>query len=178
VVARTQILEDSRDADAESEGGALFGLSTKAVPSSALLDVDVSRPDERSAGDEPSFEDLLQTGARRRMAAAAIALLVFGGVFAARLRASHRRAFVARAAPVVPRIAPAPVPVLSRVMPLPSRRSAPLAAPDVSGAPSEVPAPPPVVRPARRHHVRHPDRAALERPLPNIDQAGIGIPSE
>ena len=176
VVARTQILEDSGAADPENEGDAWFGSPTRAAPSSAP--VDHSPPDERSGRDEPSLEALLRSGPRRQVAAAAIALLALGGVFAARLRASHRRAFVAQAAPVVPRTAPPSVPVLSRVLPLPSRRPVPPAAPAVSEAPSNVAAPPPVVPPARRQRVRHRDRAALERPLPNIDQAGIGIPSE
>ena len=178
VVARTQILEDSSAADSESEGGALFVSPTKAAPSSAPLDVDLSPPDERSARDEPSLEALLRSGSRRQVAAAAIALLALGGVFAARLRASHRRAFVARAAPVVPRIAPPPVRSLSPITPSPARRSAPVAAPAVSEEPSNVPAPPRVVRPTRRPHAPRRDRAPLERSLPNIDQAGIGIPSE
>ena len=38
VVARTQILEDSGAADAENEGGAWFGLPTRAAPSSAPVE--------------------------------------------------------------------------------------------------------------------------------------------
>ena len=177
VVARTQILEESA-ADSESEGGALFGLSTKAAPSSAPLEVAASAPDERSAGGEPSLEDLRRSGSRRQMVAAAIALLVLAGVFAARLRASHRRAFVARVEPVVPRTALPSVQIPSPVAPLPSRRPSPIAAPAISAASSGVPAPPRVVPAAHPPRPRRRDRTPLDRPLPNIDQAGVGIPSE
>ncbi len=175
VVARTQILENSAAAASESEGGELFGLPTKAAPSSALVDVDLSPLDERSVGDEQSFEDLLRSGSRRRLIAAAIALLALGGLFAARLRASHRRAFVVQAGPGAPTSSAR---ILSPVAPVPSRRPAPTATPAAAEGSSKTPAPPRVVPPARRPHARRRDHTPLERPLPNIDQAGIGIPSE
>ncbi len=179
VVARTQILEESAG-DSENEAGALFGLSTKAVPSSAPLDVALSPPDERSAGEEQAFEDLLRSGPRRQLVAAAIALLALGGVFAARLRASHRTAFVAQAGPVAPRKAPPSVRILSPVGPLPPRRPAATTTPVASEESRNVPALLRVVSPAQRPRARRRDRAPLERerPLPNIDEAGIGIPSE
>jgi len=175
VVARTQILEESGAADAQNEGGAFYGLPTKAAPSGAPLDADLPPPDERSAPEESSLEDLLRSGSRRQVAAAVIALLALGGVFAARLRASHRRAFVPQAAP---RSAPATARVLSPNAPLPPRRPARRAAPVVSDESSQVPAPSLVTPPVRRPHARRRDGAPLERSLPNIDQAGIGIPSE
>jgi hypothetical protein len=173
VVARTQILEDSGAADSENEGGALFASPTKAAPAGAL--VDPSPPDERSARAEQSLQDLLRSGSRRRVAAAVIALLALGGVFAARLRASHRRAFVA---PAAARSAPTYVRALSPVRPLPPRRQAPVAASTVSQESNNVPALPRIVPPVSHPRARRRDRAALERTLPNIDQAGIGIPSE
>jgi serine/threonine protein kinase len=176
VLARTQILEDSA-ADVDNEGEALFGLPTKAAPASAPVDVDLPPPDERSAG-ERSLEDLLRSGSRRQIVAVAFALLALGGLFAARLRASHRRAFVAPAGPVAPHTRPPSVQILSPIAPLSSRRPAPIAAPTVSEASNDVPAPPRVPLPVRHSHPRRRDRAPLERSLPNIDQAGIGIPSE
>ena len=178
VVARTQILEDSSAADSESEGRALFVSPTKAAPSTAPLAVDLSPPDGRSTSDEPSLEHLLRSGSRRQLVAAAIALLALGGVFAGRLRASHRRAFIAAPSPVVPRTAPPPVRIVSPVAASPTRRPAPIPAPAVSDESNNVPAPPRVVPPVHRPHARRRDRAPLERPLPNIDQAGIGIPTE
>jgi len=175
VVARTQILEDSDAADAENEGGALFGLATKAAPSDAPVDADLSPLDERSAQEEPSLEDLLRWGSRRRMAAAVIAMLALGGVFAARFRASHRRAFVAQAAP---RGATPTARGLPPDAPSPPRRSPRGSATVVSEESSHVPAPPRVMPPVRRPHAVRRDRAPLLRTLPNIDQAGIGIPSE
>jgi serine/threonine protein kinase len=176
VVARTQILEDSADSDREGE--ALFGLPTKAAPSSAPVDVDLAPLDERSAKEERSLEDLLRSGSRRQMVAAAFALLALGGVFAARFRASRRRTPVAQNAPVVPRSAPPTVRVLPPVAPLPPRRPAPIAAPAVLEESSSVPAPPRDVPPGLPPRARRRDRAPIKRPLPNIDQAGIGIPSE
>ena len=183
VVARTQILEDSAAADSEHEGGALFGLPTKAAPSSAPVDVDPSPLDERSAGEARplegrSLEDPLRSGSRRQMVAAAFALLALGGVFAARFRASHRRTPVAQNAPVVPRTAPATVRVFSPVAPLPPRGPAPIAAPAALEESSSVPAPPRGLPPAPPPRARRRDRAPIKHPLPNIDQAGIGIPSE
>ena len=177
VVARTQILEESAG-DSVGEGAALFGLSTRAVPSSAPLDVPLSAPDERSAGDEPSLENLLRSGSRRQMLAAAIALLVLGGLFAARLRASHRRALVAPVAPVTPRKAPPSVRTVSSVAPSSPRQPAPIATPAAFEEPGDVPARPPVLLPVHRPRARRRDRAAIERPLPNLDAAGVGIPSE
>ena len=188
VVARTQILEESA-ADSENAGGALFGLSTKGVPLSAPLRVDLSPPDGRSAGqeqaeeqseqsEERSLEALLRSGSRRQLVVVAIALLILGGLFAARLRASHRRALVASAGSVLPRKAPPSIRILSPVAPLPPRRPAPTTTPADSEELSNIPAPPRVVLPVRRPHVPRRDRAPLERSLPNIDQAGIGIPSE
>ena len=176
VVARTQILEDSGAANSENDGGALFASPTKAAPAGAL--VDPSPADERSARAEQSLEDLLRSGSRRRVAVAAIALLALGGVFAARLRASHRRTFVAQSAPAAARSVPPSVRDLSPVRPLPPRRQAPIAASTVSQESSNVPALPRMVPPVRHPQSRRRDRSALERTLPNIDQAGIGIPSE
>ena len=178
VVARTQILEDSSAAESEGEGGALLGSPTKAAPSSAPLGVELSQPDERSASDEPSFEYLLRSGSRRQLVAAAIALLALGGAFAARLRASHRGAIVAPPSPVVPRTTPLPVGILSPVAPLPPRRPTPIAPPAASEESSNVPEPPRVAPPAHRPRARRREGAPRERPLPNLDQAGIGIPSE
>jgi serine/threonine-protein kinase len=183
VVARTQILEDSVAPDSEHEGGALFGLPTKAAPSSAPVDADRSPPDERSAqGERPleerSLQDLLRSGPRRQMVAAVLALLALGGVFAARFRASHRRTPVAQSAPGVPRTAPPTVRVLSPISPLPPRQPAPSEAPAVSEESSSVPAPPRGAPPATHPRARRLERAPIKRALPNIDQAGIGIPSE
>jgi serine/threonine protein kinase len=183
VVARTQILEDSAATDSDHEGEALFGLPTKAAPSSAPLDVDLSPRHERSAPEERpleerSLEDPLRSGSCRQMVAAAFTLLALGGVFAARLRASHRRTPVPQSAPTVPRTAPPTVRVLSPVAPWPPRRPAPIAAPTAFEESSNVPALPPDLPPAHRPPARRPDRAPIKRALPNIDQAGIGIPSE
>ena len=173
LVARTQILEDSGAADSANESGALFGLPTKAAPS--IAPVDLSPPEEPSAPEEQSLADLLRSGSRRQMAAAVMAMLALGGVFAARFHASRRRAFVAQAAP---RSAAPTARVFPPVPPLPPRRPAAGAAPAVSEESSHVPAPPRVMPPVRRRPARRRDRAPLVRPLPNIDQAGIGIPSE
>ena len=199
IVASTQILEDSGAGDfdkSDNGGAASFGLPTKAVPSSAP--VALSPSFERWARQEKSFQELLRSGPRRQMAAAAIALLALAAVFAARLRASHRRALVgqaasvgpraatggARAATVVPRAATAeprgapPVGAVSPVRHIPTSAPTPIAAPALSEAPSEFPALPRLAPPLRPHRMRRRERAPLERSLPNIDQAGIGIPSE
>ncbi len=208
LIARTQIVEDS-GSDDPHERGPSFGLPTKASAA-----VDLSRWYESSAWEKQSWEDPPPSGSRRPMAAAAVALLVFAGIFAARLRASHRRAFAAqsalagppvatigpraarvgpRAAPVRPR--PAAVATGGAVVaargaavsrgappdrsaapstPVPVARPAPTLAPAASYGSDSLAEPPPV----HPHRARRRDRASVERPLPNIDQAGIGIPSE
>jgi serine/threonine protein kinase len=188
IVAKTQILEDSRAADSDSESGTSFGSPTKAAPSSAP--VELSSWDESSALEQQSWEDLLRSGSRRQMAAAALALLALGGVFAARLRASHRRAFVAQTTPIGPRAAPVAPPTarvgprnapvvrtVSPIRPASSPEPAPVTAAVLSHDRSTFPAPP-LLAPARPHRTPRGKRAPFERALPNIDQAGIGIPSE
>ena len=178
VVAQTQILEDSAASDSENEGAELFGLPTKAAPSSAPPDVNLAPLDERSAEEERSLEDLLRTGSRRQMVVAAMALLALGGLFAARLRASHRRALAAQVAPAVPRALSASAGIPSPIAPVISRRPVPPTAPVVSGGSSDAPTPQPTAPPANRPRLHRRNRSPLERSLPNIDQAGIGIPSE
>jgi serine/threonine protein kinase len=187
-VARTQILEDSDAAESGNDGGVSFGLPTKMVPSSAP--VDLSPSFERWAGQELSGAELLRSG-RGRQLAAALAVLALGAVFAARLRASHRRAVVAQAAHVAPPAASGapqaasvgppgapPVVIVSPIIPFPTPAPPPGAAPALSDGSSNAPAAPRVVPPEHPRRTRRRDHAPLGRSLPNIDQAGIGIPSE
>jgi serine/threonine protein kinase len=184
VVARTQIVEDSDAAESDKDDGASFGLPTKAAPSSAA--VDLSPAYERWAWQQQPFEQSLPSG-RRRQLAAAVALLALGAVFAAGVRASHRRASAGQAASVGPRsslrsslIGPPGAPPVRTVSPMTPVPASPLS-PTVGAAISEsstVPASLRVVPPVRPHRPHRRDRAPLERSLPNIDQSGIGIPSE
>jgi serine/threonine protein kinase len=175
-VARTQILEGSSAAESKDEGGALFGLPTKAAPSN--MPVDPPRPDGWPAPEEQSVEYLPRSPSRRLLVTAAVALLALTGAFAARLRASHRRASHALAAPVVPATATPSVRASAPVAPSPPQRPAPPSAPAEPKPSSEVPPSPRLAAPGRRPRVLHGNHAPLERSLPNLDQAGIGIPSE
>ncbi len=176
VVARTQILEDSGGAESGDEGGALFGLPTKAAPSSPPVGLPI--PDQRSAPDEPSVEHLPRSPWRGRVIASAIAMLALAGAFAARPRASHQRTVVAPVVPATPRTAAPSVPVIPPVTPSSPQQSAPPSAPADSKESGDVPAPPRLARPLRRPRAPPRDQAPVRRSLPNIDQAGIGIPSE
>jgi hypothetical protein len=173
VVARTQILESSSAAEPKDEGGALFGLPTKAAPSS--IPVDLPIVDGWSASEEQSVAYLPRSPSRRQLVTAAVALLALMGVFAARLRASHRRA---PAAPAVPRTATRFVQTSAPVAPSPPRRPVPLPAPADAEQPRDVPPSPEPAPPVRRRRWVRGHHAPTERSLPNIDQAGIGIPSE
>ena len=176
VVARTQILESSSAAESKDEGVALFGLPTKAAPSSMLVDFPI--PEEGSAAEEQSLENLARSPSRRQLVAAAVALLALTGVLAVRPRASRRRASVAPAGPVVPSTATPFVRSSAPVTPFPSQRSAPSSAPADPERSRAAPPSPGLASPVRRRRVLPRNQAALERSLPNIDQAGIGIPSE
>jgi serine/threonine protein kinase len=176
VVARTQIVEGSSAAESKAESGALFGLKTKAAPPEMSVDLPIS--DEWPAPEEPSVEYLPRTPSRRLLVAAAVALLTLSGAFAARLRASHRRASVAQAAPVVPATATPSVRASAPVAPSPPQPTAPLRAPTEPEQPSDLPPSSRPAPPVRRRRVLHRNRPLAERSLPNIDQAGIGIPSE
>jgi serine/threonine protein kinase len=188
IVARTEILDESPDC--EDDGRVSFRLPTRAVPADAAIGLSPSyerwaRQEARQeAQEDRSLEKLLRPWPRRGMAAAALALLVLVAVFAARLRASHRRAFIAQVAPVrpdvgtfEPRRAP-PVPAVAPLGPLPAPGPPAVATSAVPNRSSNVPATPRVVTPIHAPRTRHRDRTPLSRTLPNIDQAGIGIPSE
>jgi serine/threonine protein kinase len=176
VVARTQILEGSGAAESKAEGGALFGLPTKAAPSG--MSVDLPIPDEWPAPEEQSVEQLPRSPSRRLLVAAAVTLLALTGAFVTRLRASHRRASIAQTAPVVPSTATPSVRASAPVAPSPPRPPAQPSTPADPKRSSEVPPSPRLAAPGRRPRVLHRSHAPLERSLPNIDQAGIGIPSE
>jgi len=175
-VARTQILEGSSATESKAEGGALFGLPTKAAPPS--MPVALLIPDDWPAPEEQSVECPPRPPSRRLVIAAAVALLALTGAFAARLRASRRRASVAQAAPVVPATAPPSVRASAPVAPSPPQRPAPLWAPSDPQQAGDVPPSSRPAPPTRPRRVLHRNRAPAGRSLPNIDQAGIGIPSE
>lgn len=176
VVARTQILEGSRAEGPKDADDALFGLPTKAAPPS--IPVDLSILDVRSDPEEQSVEPLLRSPSRRQLAMTAAALLALTGLFAARLRASRRRAPATQAALVVPRTATAFGHTAAPVAPPPPRRPEPPASPADPERSSDLPPSPELAPPVHHRRGLRRNRAPLERSLPNIDQAGIGIPSE
>ena len=176
VVARTQILESSSAGEPKDEGGALFGLPTKAAPSSVPLDL--PSLDEWSAPEAQSVESLPRSPSRRQLVTAAVVLLALTGAFAARLRASRRRAPARQAAQVVPRTATRFVQTSAPIATSPPQRPAPQAALAGAGRSSDVPPSPGPAPPVHHRRLPRGNHAPAERSLPNIDQAGIGIPSE
>ncbi len=181
LLARTQILEDAEVAESANEG-VLFRLPTKAVPASTP--VDLSTPEERPPSQERRAERLLP--ARRQIVAAVLVLLALGGLFAARVGTSRRRTPPSRPSPSAASGAAArSVRGSPAVVASPSPRLAPPSPPAAAEEPPRPAEGPLVAVPTARltPSLRRPGalrrrRAPSERVLPNIDQAGIGIPSE
>jgi eukaryotic-like serine/threonine-protein kinase len=182
VLARTQILDDSPDGDADGadQGGALLQLPTRGAPSELPRPV-VTPNDPWEPGE--LADEVASSRSRRRLAVAAIALALGSlVVFAARAKRHHAPA----RAGTPPATLPAPAPP-SLVPPLPVPVPAPPAEPrsisPSAPAPLErAPAPePPVARPTPPRRRPGPSRhrqAPFTAVLPNIDQFGIGIPTD
>ncbi|HEY4395227.1 MAG TPA: serine/threonine-protein kinase [Polyangia bacterium] len=190
LLAKTQILEDSADADADADakmdGGALLRLPTRAVPAelaSPVADADLDDPWEPEA----LLDGLRAWQPRSRVLLAAVtmalgiaSLIVVPRRFERHVR-SHAAA-MARPAPL-PRVAP-PATGPLRGVPGPVPVSAPLPPPSsLLGPPPPSPPPAPDAAAGRARSPRHraPPRhqhAPFPAPLPNIDQFGIGIPAD
>jgi serine/threonine protein kinase len=200
MLARTQILEDSIEdssVDESADKGGLFHLPTKAVHPSAPVDPVAS--EEPTTGDgNPADHPLVPT--QRRIVATILVLLALGGSFAGRVAASRRDALRSRpalpaasgatiepdqtspAAMALPPPRPAPPPPPTAEVPPPAAGGVPVAAAQEPAVAAEEPrnaTPSPRLAPAlRRPGALRRRHAPSERVLPNIDQAGIGIPSE
>jgi serine/threonine-protein kinase len=186
-LAKTEILDDPAELAAGREPGSAFlQLSTRAVPAHASLPVEDADhrcepwalPDE-TGGARP----------RRRLAAAfTIALAIVGLLVVPRRVKRHLPPHLKTSAPAA---LPKPAPPSTRAsvalpVPAPELASASPAAPPPSSLPPPAPSDtPPAAETEGRHAAsrrrrppgRH-DHAPFVVPLPNIDQFGIGIPTE
>ena len=183
LLARTEVLEDSADVESGSDGGgALLQLSTRGVPS-------VLAPPAADADDpwepEPLLVELGASPPRRRFMVAAVAIAVaFTGLLVVSKRTGRRVAHLETGSAV-----PKAAPLSMRASEEPLRRPS-------GPAPASIPAPPPRSAPApgppdppppgtvrdhaspRRHPPPRHQHAPFVAPLPNIDQFGIGIPTD
>ncbi len=181
VLARTQILDDSSGGAAEEaeQGGALLQLATRGAPSEPSRPV--ATPDDPWEPGELA-DEVASSRSRRRLAVAAIAIALGSIlVFAARAK---RHPAPARAG-TAPATFPAPAPPSIVAPPSVSGPALPAATRSISAsAPTPVdraPEPEPVVRPTSRRRRPGPSRhrqAPFTAVLPNIDQFGIGIPTD
>jgi serine/threonine-protein kinase len=177
VLARTELLEDSPGGDPEpaDQHRALLQLSTRGVRSQRASPV--------AAADDPwepgeLLDEIAASRSRRKLAVAAIAFagaVALGGLVAP-MRAKRRpRSTVAGAAPAgTPASAPRSPTGAPPALPEPQPSSHAPAAPLEPEPEPEVRAAPPLRRPGHSHH-RH---APFNAVLPNIDQFGIGIPTD
>jgi serine/threonine-protein kinase len=182
LLAKTQVLEDSEEVDGgRDRGGALLQLSTRC----ASPDLPSPVPEADDPWEPDALLDELGASRPRRRAAlalVAIALAIAGLIFAPRHLGRHPRAHPEKTTPAgTPKAAP------------PSTRTSPeaplrLPSPAAASASVQLPSAPstkprdqeprgPRGEARRRAPPRHP-HAPFVAPLPNIDQFGIGIPTD
>jgi eukaryotic-like serine/threonine-protein kinase len=189
VLARTEILEDSPDIDEDGAdpGGALLQLPTRGVPSEEPAPV--AAPDDPWEPGE-ILDEVASSRSLRRLVVAALAISVgIGAMLVVPRRAKHRAPTpIAATAPATARaLSPPPVfaappasaapPVAAPPLPLDPRPTSPRA----PTASDRAPPPEPTARPApslRRPGPLHHRHAPFTTVLPNIDQFGIGIPTD
>jgi serine/threonine-protein kinase len=174
VLGNTQILEGSRDDAPPEDCGDLFRSSTVAAPAATPGELEMSG--DRAPPQERSAELRSPRGPRFKVVVTAAVVLFVGGWSLARLRAPRR------SPPHLPtRLAPAPEIARQRVpeaIVVPLATPTPAPPPAAPREPSELTPEPRHVRPPRAHHPPRRTDAPFENALPNIDPAGIGIPSD